>query len=76
MATKKEETIVINPIEIRKTKVRIVGDTPLIVHAWSDKAKQMILDAQTGKNLSELEPVFESITRVTRGLEVVNRDAV
>lgn len=56
MATKKEETIVINPIEIRKTKVRIVGDTPLIVHAWSDKAKQMILDAQTGKKKGKQKP--------------------
>lgn len=49
MATKKEESIVIRPIEIQKTKIRIVGDTPLIVHRWTEKAKKEILDGQTGK---------------------------
>lgn len=50
MATKKEEVVEIKGLEIKTAKVRIVGDTPLIVHAWSDKAKQMMLDAQMGKN--------------------------
>ena len=51
MAAKKatEEQITIRPIEIAKTEVRIVGDTPLIVHAWSTKAKEMMLAAQMGK---------------------------
>lgn len=48
MATKKEETVQIKPLDIQKVNIRIVGDTPLIVHAWSDKAKKMMLDAQTG----------------------------
>ena len=57
MATKKTEAVVtINPIQIKKTIVRIVGDTPLIVHSWSDKAKQMILDAQTGKAKGKKKP--------------------
>ena len=30
-------------------RVTIVGDTPLIVHAWSEKAKQMMLDKQQKK---------------------------
>lgn len=47
--TKKEETIEIKPLTIETIKVRIVGDTPLIVHAWSDKAKRMMLEAQMGK---------------------------
>lgn len=37
-------------IKSRKMKlipIKIVGDTPLIVHAWSEKAKRMMLDAQT-----------------------------
>lgn len=57
MATKKEELINIQPIEIRKTIVRITGDTPLIMHAWSDKAKQMMLDAQTGKKKGKQKPM-------------------
>lgn len=45
---KKEEIIEIKPLEIKNVPIRIVGDTPLIVHAWSDKAKKMMLDAQMG----------------------------
>lgn len=49
MATKKNEgttTIKINPIKTDTVRITIVGDTPLIVHAWSEKAKRMILGAQ------------------------------
>lgn len=45
----KNEVIEIRPLDVQKVNIRIVGDTPLIVHAWSDKAKQMMLDAQMGK---------------------------
>ena len=41
------EVVGIKPLEIKKAKIKIVGDTPLIVHAWSEKAKKMMLDAQT-----------------------------
>ena len=48
MAGKKEEAVVaIKPLDIKMVPIRIVGDTPLIVHAWSEKAKKMMLDAQT-----------------------------
>ena len=47
MAGKKEETVVtIKPLDIKMVPIKIVGDTPLIVHAWSEKAKKMMLDAQ------------------------------
>lgn len=48
MAKMTETTVNITPLDIRKVNIRIVGDTPLIVHAWSDKAKKMMLDAQMG----------------------------
>ena len=50
MVTKKAatEVIEIRPIEIKKVTIRIVGDTPLIMHAWSEKAKRMMLEAQMG----------------------------
>ena len=50
MATKKAatEVIEIRPIEIKKVTIRIVGDTPLIMHAWSEKAKRMMLEEQMG----------------------------
>ena len=47
MAAKKTETIVeIKPIKLETVRIDIVGDSPLIVHAWSEKAKRMILDKQ------------------------------
>lgn len=49
MATKKTELVAIRPIELVETKVTIVGDTPLIMHAWSEKAKRQMLEAQMGK---------------------------
>ena len=50
MATKKAatEVIEIRPIEIKKVTIRIVGDTPLSMHAWSEKGKRMMLEAQMG----------------------------
>lgn len=48
MASKKNEQIIeIKPVEIATTKLRIVGDSPLIMHAWSQKAIGMIRDKQT-----------------------------
>ena len=50
MATKNAvEVIEIKPIKEERVKIRIVGDTPLIMHAWSEKAKRMMLEAQMGK---------------------------
>ena len=46
---KKTEVVEIKPIEMRKVKIRIEGDTPLIMHAWDDKAKREMLEAQQGK---------------------------
>lgn len=41
MAAKKTvETITIKPIVRLRTKIRIVGDTPLITHAWSEKIRR------------------------------------
>ena len=50
MATKKTEEVMIRSFEQKTTKIRIVGDSPLIIHNWSEKAKKEMLDAQTGKN--------------------------
>lgn len=40
------EVIEIRPIQIKKATVHIVGDTPLIMHAWSEKAKREMLEKQ------------------------------
>lgn len=49
MATKKTETIVIPAINIKRATITIVGDSPLIVHKWSEKARKEILDKQMKK---------------------------
>lgn len=43
VAKKSEEIITIKPLDIQKIPIRIVGDTPLIVHAWSYKAKRQLM---------------------------------
>lgn len=50
--TNNEESILgveIPQIEICTATVKIIGDSPLISHAWSEKAKKMILDKQMKK---------------------------
>lgn len=53
MAKASEKVINIPAIDLQYAKIRVVGDSPLIVHAWSDKAKLMILGKQTGKAKSK-----------------------
>lgn len=45
----KAKAIEIKPINIETVDLTIIGKTPLIVHAWSHKAKQEMLDKQRGK---------------------------
>ena len=48
-ATKKNAGILeIRPLQIEKVKIHIVGDSPLIMSKWSEKAKRMMLEAQMG----------------------------
>ena len=66
MAPKKNDEIIeIKPIEIKKVALRIVGDTPLIMHAWSAKAKREMLEAQQGKKAGKKKepknPVFDFV---------------
>lgn len=47
MATKNNQEIIeIKPVIIKTAVVRVVGDTPIIMHKWAEKAKRMILDKQ------------------------------
>ena len=46
-AKKEKETIAIKPIKKKRIPIRIVGDSPIIIHAWSEKAKKEMLDMLT-----------------------------
>lgn len=58
MAAKKENKVMETPVELRRMKlekavVRIEGDSPLIIHQWSEKAQKEILDKQMGVKKAE-----------------------
>ena len=44
------ERIEIKKVPVEKVRVKIIGDTPLLVHAWSEKVKkQLLTDMQMSK---------------------------
>ena len=65
MATAKKEVIEIKPLALTKVHVTLVGDTPLIMHTWSEKAKKEMLDGfrgtKKGKKKDPKNPVMEFI---------------
>lgn len=56
--TKNDETMIgveIPAIELKEISLKIIGDSPLISHAWSNKAKEMMLNKQMKKATSGKE---------------------
>ncbi|SNT19441.1 hypothetical protein [Sphingopyxis indica] len=49
MVTKSTAAIELPPLNIQTVTFVLVGDSPLIVHAWSEKAKRQMLDKQMKK---------------------------
>lgn len=51
MATKAavQEVIELPAMDLRMAEITLIGDSPLICHAWSAKAKKEMLDKQMGK---------------------------
>ncbi len=49
MAIGTSSTITLQRIKREVAEIEIKGTAPLIVHRWSEKARQMMLDAQQGK---------------------------
>ena len=44
-----ETTVTLPPLRIETIRVTLIGDTPLIVHRWSEKAIKQMLDKQMKK---------------------------
>lgn len=63
MAIKKEENNIINipEIKVKSVEITIIGDTPLIMNAFSEKAKREILDKQMkkAKKAKEAKNIWE-----------------
>ena len=51
-----EEVISIPRIEIAEMEVKLIGDSPLIMHQWGEKAKAQIRDKQAQKAKAEKRP--------------------
>lgn len=75
---KKTESVGIslsNPIKIKYVEFSIVGDTPLCMHKWSEKAKKEMLDkqmkvAKQGKEAKDpMRDYWESIYHINEGQE-------
>lgn len=52
-ATKKIELVEIKPIEEAIVPVRVIGDSPLVMHAWDAKAKRKILAKELGLTVTK-----------------------
>jgi hypothetical protein len=48
-ADQKDGFLTIPKLNVQTFNLRLVGDTPLITHAWDEKAKKMMLDKQMKK---------------------------
>jgi hypothetical protein len=47
--TAESDPVALPPLKRRMIKVTVIGDTSLITHKFSDRAKKALLDKQTGK---------------------------
>ena len=77
------ELITITHIEKAYAHIRIVGDSPLIMHAWSAKAKRQILEKEIGATKTKarevknpIEEFVSSMYWLTPMPEEFTRDAV
>lgn len=67
MATAKKELVEIKPLVAKRVKVRIVGDTPLIVHSWNEKSRKQIRDVKLKlkeKGKPQAKPIREAIDSI------------
>ena len=67
MATN-ESRVELRKIKVVEVKIRIYGDSPLIMHAWSAKAKKEMLDKQMGKSKTKKKepknPTFDFVESI------------
>ena len=46
--TVEQEVLTIPELDLRRLTLRVVGTSPYVSHAWSEKARKMMRDAQSG----------------------------
>lgn len=55
-STQKKEIIDLPAMKIQNLEVTLIGDSPLITHKWSEKAKKAMRDKQGGKATQKKDP--------------------
>jgi len=55
-STQKSEVIDLPAMKIERLEITVIGDSPLITHKWSEKAKKAMLDKQMGKATQKKAP--------------------
>ena len=61
---KKQKNIVrVSPIEVASFKLKVEGETPLLMHKFSDISKQGLLDKQAGKSVERHKRTKEAIAK-------------
>ena len=72
MTKSKDSTISIPAMNLETFQLHIVGDSPLIVHAWDEKAKLMMLQKQQKKATAGREARSEAYVEYAKTLYWVN----
>lgn len=65
---KKEETVTIAAMDLRTAVIKLVGDTPLIMHKWSEKAKREMLEKQLKKAKSKAREAKDPVRNFIESL--------
>lgn len=56
---KATQRVEIKKVPIKRARIKIVGDTPLLVHAWSEKVKKQLLDGMRDPDKDKKKKVHE-----------------
>ena len=70
--SKATAAIELPPLNIQTIQLMLVGDSPLIVHAWSEKAKRQMLDKQM-KKATKAKEAKDPQAFLRDGLEVAGQ---
>ena len=69
----KQQTAELQPLNIQTVEIKIKGLSPLIMHRWSDKAKQAMLDKQMKKtNTKEYDSDNRAMMRLDVDPELIS----
>ena len=72
----KKTTVEVMEFSIKEVVIPIVGISPLIVHAWSEKSKKMITDKQAGKAKNKKHEIRNPEEDYEQAKHIINRETL